>query len=170
MRYTFPVTLGACVLAFSLIASAQTPAGDVSFAKEAAQAGLAEVELGKLAMERGGDRVKAFGHHMVEDHGKANDELKPIAAAKKITLPTTLDAAHSALRQRLAGQSGAAFDRMYIDAMVTGHRGVAEKVRRESQSGRDPELKAFAAKILPTVEDHLKMALDVQKVLTARTN
>ena len=146
-----------------------TAAGDQMFASEAAIAGMAEVELGKMAMTQGSNaRVKSFGMMMVTDHTKAGDELKSIAKAKGMTLPTTLDAMHQATRDKLAKLSGAAFDRAYIDAMVTGHQTVATKVMTEANSGADAQLKAFAGKTLPTVQSHLKMAQEIQKEVSAK--
>jgi len=82
-------------------------------------------------------------------------------------LPTTLDAMHQATRDKLARLSGAEFDRAYMDAMVMGHQTVATKLMTEANSGADPQLKAFAAKTLPTVQSHLKMAESIQKEVGA---
>ena len=132
---------------------------DEQFAKEAAMASMVEVDLGKLAASKASSTdVKNFARQMVQDHGKTLDELKSLAKTKNITLPSSLDAEHKGMHEKLAPLSGAAFDRAYIEDMVNGHRKVAEKVKTESSSGKDPEIKAFAAKILPTVESHLKMA------------
>jgi putative membrane protein len=139
------------------------------FANEAAIAGMAEVELGKMAMQQGTNaRVKSFGTMMVTDHTKAGDELKAIAKAKGMTLPTMLDPMHQATRDKLAKLSGAEFDRAYMDAMVMGHQTVASKMMMEAKTGTDPELKAFAAKSLPTVQTHLKMAQEIQKEVAAK--
>src|SRR5207247_6462952 len=104
------------------------------------------------------DQVKQFGQRMVDDHGKANDELKGIAQQKNMTLPTELDAKDKTLRTRLSKLSGTAFDHAYIQAMLRDHKADVNEFRRESQSGKDAEIKAFAAKTLPTLEDHLKTA------------
>jgi len=126
---------------------------------EAARGGLAEVELGQLASEKASsDQVKQFGQKMVTDHGKANDELKSLAQSKNITLPTDTDAKHKATRDRLSKLSGAAFDRAYMQDMLSDHRKDVSDFRKESQSGKDPEVKAWAAKTLPTLEEHLQLA------------
>ncbi len=133
--------------------------GDQAWVTKVAQGGMAEVELGKLATEKAAsDEVKKFGQRMVDDHSKANDELKTLAQNKKFTLPTDIDAKHKAERDRFSKLSGAAFDRAYMQAMVAGHREVENLFRMESTSGKDPDVKAWAAKTLPTVEEHLKMA------------
>jgi putative membrane protein len=132
---------------------------DEQFAKEAAMANMAEIDLGKLAGSKASSSdVKSFAQRMVQDHGKALDELKSLAKIKNITLPTSLDAEHKGMHEKLEPLSGAAFDRAHVEDMVAGHRKVAEKVKTESSTGKDPELKAWAAKVLPTVESHLKMA------------
>lgn len=139
--------------------SSTQASADSAFAIKAAQANLAEVELGKLAEQKAtNDEVKEFAKRMVEDHSKALDELKEIASDKNLTLPTSLDEDHKKLHDRLSKLSGAQFDREYINAMVDGHRKVASDFRKQSQSGSDAELKAYAAKTLPVVEAHLKHA------------
>lgn len=153
----------------------QTPAGasasakanaDQHFVMEAAKGGMAEVELGKLAKEKASsDQVKQFGQRMVDDHSKANDELKSIAQTKNITLPTDLDAKDKAVKGRLEKLSGEQFDRAYMQHMVQDHRKDVSAFRKESTSGKDPEVKGFAAKTLPTLEEHLKQAQDANKAV-----
>jgi putative membrane protein len=139
---------------------------DQTFVTKAAEGGLAEVELGKLAQEKAAsDQVKSFAQRMVTDHTKANDELKTIAQNKNITLPNELDARDKALRDRLSKLSGAPFDHAYMQAMVTDHRKVANEFRHESQIGKDSDIKAFASKTLPTIEEHLKLAQDANKAV-----
>jgi putative membrane protein len=139
--------------------SSSRASGDSAFAMKAAQANMAEVELGKLAQQKAmSDEVKQFAQRMVDDHSKSLAELKSIATKKNVTLPTEIDAEHKNLSEKLSKMSGAAFDRAYIQAMVDGHRKVAADFRKESQSGSDADVKAFAAKTLPTVEEHLKHA------------
>lgn len=152
--------------------ASRTASGDHTFAMKAGQANLAEIELGKLALQKSTtDDVKKFAQMMVDDHGKALDELKRIAEKKNITLPTELDAKHKTLSDRLSKLSGAEFDREYMQAMVDGHKEVASELRKESQSGSDPELKEWAAKTLPTVEAHLKQAETINKsVHSSRTS
>ena len=120
---------------------------------------MAEVELGKLATQKAAsDQVKQFGSRMVEDHSKANDELKQIATAKGMTLPTDLDAKHKNEMAKMQKLSGAQFDRAYMDAMVKDHKETVALFRTQSNSGKDSDLKGFAAKTLPHLEEHLKMA------------
>jgi putative membrane protein len=143
------------------LAAAPVLAADETFVMKAAKGGMAEVQLGKLATEKASsDEVKKFGQRMVDDHGKANDELKTLAQSKNITLPTDLDPKDKTLHDRLAKLSGADFDKAYMRAMLTDHLKDVSEFRTESRSGNDPDVKAWAAKTLPTLEDHLKMARD----------
>jgi putative membrane protein len=144
--------------------SGAVSAPDRAFAKEAAVGGMAEVEFGTLAKDKASNAdVKQFGDRMVTDHGKANDELKQWAQKKNITLPTELDAKHKATKDRLSKLSGDTFDRAYMREMVSDHVKDVSAFKRESTSAHDPDLKAWAAKTLPTLEEHLKMARETQK-------
>jgi putative membrane protein len=183
MRHTFPLALGAALIASALTtvaaqttkpntsATAQTRTTmnpDHQFVMEAARGGMAEVELGKLASQKATNpKVKSFGEQMVTEHGKAGDELKSLADSKNIKPPTELSVKHKALKDRLAKLSGGAFDRAYITEMVKDHQLDAAEFHKEANSGQDPDVKAWAAKTVVTVDDHLKMARDIQKELTA---
>jgi putative membrane protein len=141
------------------LAAAPVFAADDAFVTKAVKGGMAEVELGKLAAEKGmAAEVKKFGQRMADDHSKAGDELKTLAQHKNITVPTEIDAKDKALRDRLIKLSGPAFDRAYMQAMVADHVKDVNEFKMESRSGADPDVKAWAAKTLPTLEDHLKMA------------
>lgn len=130
-----------------------------AFLAKAAQANLAEVELGKLATDKGeSDEVKRYGQHMVEDHGKANKELQELAHQEGATLPTYTDKPQQAAKARLEKLSGAAFDRAYAAQMVRDHQAAVGLFKSQANAGRDPEVKAWAAKMLPNLEEHLKQA------------
>ena len=137
-------------------------AADKAFVMEAAQGGMAEVELGRLATEKATNAdVKQFGQRMVDDHGKANDELKGFASQKNVTLPSELDAKHKATRDRLSKLSGDAFDKAYMREMVADHNKDVAAFTRASKTAKDPDLKAWAGKTLPTLEEHQRMAKEV---------
>jgi putative membrane protein len=143
-------------------ASGTIAAPDKAFVMEAAQGGMAEVELGRLAAEKASNAdVKQFGQRMVDDHGKANDELKGFASQKNITLPTELDAKHKATRDRLSKLSGDAFDKAYMTEMVADHNKDVAAFMRASKTAKDPDLKAWAEKTLPTLQDHQRMSKEV---------
>jgi putative membrane protein len=147
---------------------AATKGADAAFVHEAAIGGMAEVELGRVATQNASsDDVKQFGQRMVDDHGKAGDELKGLASKKNLTLPTGLDQKHQALRDRLAKLKGAAFDKAYMSEMVSDHQKDVAAFQREAKSGSDPDVKAWAQKTLPTLQEHLKMARDVSSKAAA---
>lgn len=142
----------------------QSGSPDLEFILEAAQGGMSEVELGRVATQQGtSDEVKRFGQRMVDDHSKGGDELKNIAEQRGITLPSTLDSKDEATMKRLQKLHGASFDRAYMRDMVSDHKQDVAAFRRESTSGKDPEVKAWATKMLPTLEDHLREAEAARK-------
>lgn len=136
--------------------------GDRDFVMKAAMGGMAEVKLGEMASQRASnDEVKQFAQRMVTDHGKANNELKDLAARKNVTLPTEIDAKHKATHDRLIKLSGADFDREYMREMVKDHDKDVAMFEKASQSSRDADLKNWAAQTLPTLREHQKMARDI---------
>ena len=144
---------------------------DEKFVMNTAKGGMAEVELGKLAVTKASkDEVKKFGQMMVDDHSKASDELKAVAQQKNISWPTEIDVKEKALRDRLSKLSGEAFDRAYMDAMVNGHRKVANEFKVEVRAGKDADVKAWAGKTLPTVEAHLKHAEELNRTVSTATH
>jgi putative membrane protein len=139
--------------------SSQLSSSDRTFIMKAAQGGMAEVELGQLASQNGSsDEVKKFGQRMVDDHTKANDQLKQLAQSKGVPVPTDLSAKDKATKDRLSKMNGAEFDRAYMKDMVQDHTKDVAEFRKESTSAKDPDVKSFASQTLPTLEDHLKEA------------
>src|SRR5262245_21731396 len=144
---------------------------DIEFILDAAKGGMAEVELGKLAATRAqSDEVKKFAQRMVDDHSKANEQLKQIADSKSIKLPTEIEAKDKALMQRLEKLNGAAFDRSYMNAMVNDHVKDVSEFKREANAGRDPQVKSFAESTLPTLQEHLQQAKTTRGTSSARTS
>jgi putative membrane protein len=143
---------------------------DATFMQEASMSNLAEIEHARLAAQNASsDDVKKFGERMAADHTKANETLKTMAAEKKVTLPTELDQKHQAMQDKLAKMKANAFDKAYMAHMVTSHEQAVGRYKRESQNGKDPDVKAFAERTLPTVEEHLKMAREVSAKIAKQT-
>lgn len=139
--------------------SAGTAVSDTTFLKKAAQGGMAEVELGQLATQKASsEEVKKFGQRMVDDHSKANDQLKQVAEQKHINLPTEPSAKDKATKARLEKLSGEQFDRAYMKDMVKDHRTDVAEFAHASKTARDPAVKSFAEQTLPTLREHLKQA------------
>jgi len=132
--------------------------GDLAFMNDAAPGGMAEVELGKLAASKAQNaEVKTFAQKMVDDHSKAGEELKALAAQKKVTLPTDVLPTHKEIMNKLSKLSGADFDKEYVKAMVTAHEKDVAAFENVSKTAADADVKAFAAKTLPTLKMHLEM-------------
>ena len=129
---------------------------DAEWAVEAANGGMTEVELGKVAQEKATtERLKNFGAMMVSEHGKAGDKLKQIAAAKNITLPASLSDNSKKDLEDLNKKSGKDFDKAYINLMIDDHKKDVDKFKKGSTDLKDPDLKNFAAETLPVVQMHL---------------
>jgi putative membrane protein len=136
---------------------------DAKFAMKAAQGGMAEVQLGQLAAQKASSPdVKAFGQQMVDDHTKANDQLKSVASQENMTLPSTLDAKDQALMTKLQGLSGADFDKAYVKAMVKDHQEDVKEFQKEADKGKDPQIKNFASQTLPVLQQHLSKIQSIQ--------
>jgi len=134
-------------------------APDETFVSKVASAGMAEVELGKIAVEKASNpEVKKFAQRMVDDHSKANDELKTLAANKHMTLPDGPGPQLKAMQDRLSNASGAAFDRAYMQMMIADHRQALNDFRLAAKAAKDADVKGWAAKTLPTIEEHVKLA------------
>ena len=146
------------------ISSLETP--DKEFVMKAAQGGMAEVLLGQMASSKGtSPDVKNFGNRMVSDHGKANDELKQLAQNKGLALPADADKESREFGAKLAKTSGKNFDKEYINNMVDDHEKDVNEFEKASKEAKDPDLRAWAAKTLPTLQDHLKMAREAKAKL-----
>ena len=144
-------------------APAAASATDRRFVQEAGAASAAEIALGKLATEKASrDEVKQFGQQMVADHTKSGDELKQLAGAKGMTPSDTPTPAQQKAAGQIAQRSGAAFDKSFLNQMALDHKKTIALFRRESRSGSDPDLKAYASKTLPTLEQHLTMVRGLQ--------
>lgn len=119
---------------------------------------MEEVELGKLASTKAADKeVKDFGSKMVADHTKANDELKALAAKKSVTLPTEPTAKQKSDKEELSKLAGAEFDKKYVEMMVEDHEKDVAEFQKQADGATDADVKAFAAKTLPTLKSHLEM-------------
>lgn len=143
--------------------SNSTASDDSDFMKEAAVGGMAEVEMGKLAATKAANPdVKKFAQMMVDDHTKANNDLKALAAKKGMTLPTDLDSSHKSTMDDLREQAGADFDKAYVEEMVDDHEEDVSKFEDEAKNATDPDVRAFAQKTLPVLQKHLDAIKGIQ--------
>lgn len=142
--------------------SAGMGATDSTFVKKAAEGGLAEVQFGQLAAQKASsEQVKKFGQRMVDDHTKANEQLKQVATEKNIDVPQQLSAKDKATKARLEKLSGEQFDKAYMSDMVKDHQKDIAEFARESKMAKDPAVKSFAQQTLPTLREHLKEAEEI---------
>jgi putative membrane protein len=140
------------------------------FAVKAANGGMMEVELARLASTKATSQdVKTFAQKMMDDHMKANDELQSLATQKNITLPAALSDESKNNVERLSKLSGAEFDREYMEFMVDDHEEDVEMFRKAANDSKDAEIKSFASKTLPTLESHLEMAKQTRDKVNKRS-
>lgn len=153
------------VITEDLTSASDTQNEDTEFMNEAASGGMMEVELGQLAANKAVSAdVKKFAQMMVDDHTKANGELKALAAQKGITLPAMLMEKHQKMVNDLTAKTGKEFDKEYMNMMVDDHKEDIDAFEKAAEKGNDADLKAFAAKTIPTLKHHLEMAEKTEKI------
>jgi putative membrane protein len=137
---------------------------DKTFAKKALAGGMAEVQLGQLAEQKGNSEdVKQFGQRMVDDHTKLNDQMKPIAASIGVQPPMGLTPKDKALMTKLQGLSGDAFDKAYIKAMLKDHKEDNKAFEMEASSGQNQQEKDAAMQGDQVIKEHLKLVEQLAK-------
>lgn len=160
------LALSTVLMGASVFASAQSkettkldPA-DRQFLMEAAYSGNAEIQSSQLAVQRARrPEIKEFAQKMVEDHTKASQELTALASAKGLTAPSEPSKQHAKTIKELTDAKDADFDRRYAREMgVKAHKDTVKLFEKAASNSKDQEVKAFAAKTLPTLRHHLEMA------------
>jgi len=165
---TLSLALGLLVMAQYTLVSAraadasmnqgQLSAADYKFAALAAHGGTLEVALGNLAQKSTTHAVNQFGQRMIDDHGKAGKQLSDLAAKKGATLPAGITDEQQKQVDSLSLLSGSDFDRSYVSSMVRAHKADLKEFKRAAEEVQDPDLKAFAANMVPMIQEHLSMA------------
>lgn len=169
MKYRIRISWAAVILlALSAVGFAQEKAPDSNmpmgnaFLAKVSQINEAEMALGKLAQEKGNNSgVRQFGKLMVSDHSHAEEALQPLAAKLHVSIDTKPGKGVIALETRLSHLSAAQFDKDYMQHMVAGHNGAIAMIENEIEHDQNASARAFAEKILPTVQDHLRVAENV---------
>jgi len=134
------------------------------FVKEAAISDMFEIQSSELAEQKAADpQTKAFAERMVKDHTKTSSELKTLVDNGKVKaeIPTQLDSSHQGMLDKLKSLNGADFTKQYHSDQDSGHKDAVSLFKRYADGGDNPDLKAWAGKTLPTLDDHLKMAQDL---------
>jgi len=160
---TYSSSTSASAGTMSMTTAASTlSASDKDFAMKAAEGGMAEVTFGQMASQKSTNPdVKNFANRMVNDHGKAGDELKQLTTNKGLALPNDLNAEDKKVADELSGRSGKDFEKAYIKYMVEDHEKDIKEFEKASKEVQDPDLKSWATKTLPVIQDHLKMAKQI---------
>jgi putative membrane protein len=132
---------------------------DTEFAVSAADGGMLEVQLAQLALTKAtSPRVKEYAQSIIDDHTKANEELKTLAQTKNISLPSTLSEKSQKKYNDLAEKTGADFDEAYSEFMVKDHKEDVDKFKKAAEKAEDADIKSWAAGKVPVLEQHLSMA------------
>ena len=153
------VSLGWWLSGMAVAQAARGSDSDRQFLLHAASSGMAEVQIGQLATERAASaEVKQFGQRMVDDHTKANQELRTLARARDLPAAIAIDPKHQLMAEQLDPLRGIAFDREYMASQVTDHEEAVMRFTTAAKESQDAEIKAWAAKTLPTLQAHLQMA------------
>ncbi|MFL6665496.1 MAG: DUF4142 domain-containing protein [Rhizobacter sp.] len=171
-RLAFAALAALSVLGAAGAVAAPLASGDAAFLKQAAQAGLAEVEGSKLAVDKAvNTQVKGFAQQMVDDHMKAHDALRKLASSKGVELPAEPSVAQKAKLRLLSSSDGAAFDRRYADSIGVGaHEDTVRLFQKAASGASDADVKAWAATTLPTLQHHLEMAREMKSVAAKEGN
>lgn len=162
-------SLSVALLAFVSASAAWSKDDAQRFVKKAAADGIAEVELAELALERAASNdVKTLANHIKQDHQQANEQLKSIAAQKRVNLPEQTDDKHKREKERLAKLQGNEFDKAYVKTLIKEHEKDIKAFEKQAKDGKDAELKTFANSALPKLREHLDHAKQIEKSLQAK--
>ena len=142
---------------------------DTKFAVGAADGGMMEVKLGQLALTNGSSSsVKKLGQMMIDDHGKANAELMGVAKTKNITIPDKLSDKCQSKYDDMTKKKGVDFDKAYVDLMMKDHKDAIDDFKKESEKGKDNDLRKWAADKLPTLEHHLMEVQNTDSIVNKK--
>jgi putative membrane protein len=140
-----------------------TPA-TADFVKEAASSDMFEIQSSQLAEQKSQDQqTKTFAAQMITDHTKTTSELKPLAQAAKVEIPSGMLAAHQKMLDKLNGLNGDDFTKQYHDDQVSAHKDAVSLFQRYGKGGDNDQIKNWASKTVPALEHHLQMAQDLDK-------
>lgn len=167
---SFRLIVATAASAFAVAAGAADLAkADAEFINKAAQGGHYEVEASKLAQSKGSAfELKSFAQQMVSDHAKAGDDLSTLAQSKGVQPPAELSSKQKAQLKKLGEAQAGNFDKAYAKDSVQAHEETVQLFRKASRDAKDADVKVFASRTLPTLEQHLKMAQDMKSAIDTR--
>lgn len=132
---------------------------DTQFYTRLAVANQAEIDAAKLAQQKSDDpQIKEFAQRMIDDHSKALEEVNALAKKKQIELPGQPTKKHRKKADKMEDMSGKKFNAHYVKAQIHDHESVLKLLNKIQDMSADDDLKALAAKLKPTIQEHLKMA------------
>ncbi len=134
-----------------------------AFVTKATVSDLFEIQASKMAVDKSSGATKDFATKMIADHGKTADELKALLKKVPAVAPPEVDKSHQKMLDKLASLNGDDFTKQYDKDQVSAHKSAVSLFERYAKSGDQPDLKAWAGETLPTLQDHLKMAKDLNK-------
>jgi putative membrane protein len=147
-------------------ASSPSTNSDQDFVTRAAQGNSAEIELGKIvAAKSKNPSVKQFAQMMVKDHTTALNELQELAQSKNLNFNDDLLDDAKTLQAKLSSDTGKQLDKDYMDSMVEDHQKDVQEFTDKSQTAKDPDVKQWAGKTLPTLQKYLKKAQQIDAKL-----
>lgn len=143
---------------------AKLSTGDKSFLKMAAESNMTEAHLGQMAESQASETtVKTLGKTLDQDHTQAYEALQDVATKTGQTIPNGIDVSKDPAIKRLMNLKGTAFDRDFLRHEIQDHQKTIAQFKREAEHGENPDIKAYADKTLPTLENHLRQAEDLAK-------
>jgi putative membrane protein len=143
---------------------------DQQFMIKAAQGGLMEVEVARLAQEKASsNEVKEYARKLEQDHQKANEMLKQLASQKNVELPTDMGK-HRQHVDKLRNVSGDKFDQQFMKMQVQHHRMDVNEFQKHTNRAMDSDVRNFASTNLPVLQEHLRQAQDLQGTTRGRSS
>lgn len=160
--------LSGCCLALLAGASPARAASldktDKEFVIAAAKNDMTEAHEGQMAESQASRAdVKLFAKKLVQDHSNSYQHLNQLAAKTGVTIPKGINAAKNSTIRHLVNLKGQKFDRSFITDEIAAHRHAIAAFKREAKVGQDADVKAYATKMIPVLEKHLRLAEDCAK-------
>jgi putative membrane protein len=144
---------------------------DEKFITDAAKGTRAQVELGRMVAARASDpAVRSFAKQMVKDHTEALNQLQKLAQQKNITISNDIPDAAKDMQSKLSNETGKQLDKDYMDGMVQDHQMDVQEFQTAAQSASDPDVKQWAGKMVPTLQEHLQKAQEIDQKLNSQRN
>jgi putative membrane protein len=163
-KFLVAATAAMLILSTHSYAASSLGSDDTDFIKNTAKGNLAEIDLGHMAVQKTqSPEVRDFANRMIRDHTKANSELATLASSKGVEIPKSISLGDDVSVAHLKMLSGKSFDDAYIKIMVDDHKKTVDAFQKTADNSQDPDVKHFAAKMLPTVQGHLTKIEKIQE-------